>query len=323
MQQQTFATAEYELKKRMTRRERFLDEMEQVVPWKAILASIEPHYPTRGRRGRQPISMESMLRIYLMQQWYAMSDPAMEDALYEIEPMRRFANLSLLDSGIPDETTILNFRHLLEKHELTSTMLEIINKHLEDAGVAVSSGSMVDATIIHAPSSTKNKAGERDPEMHQTRKGNQWHFGMKIHVGADVNSGAVHSVTVTAANESDIGQLDELLREDDKAIFGDAAYGSDERKRDARAEGKAWRVNDKRKPKNTKKKRKNLSSAQKKRNRQNSRIRARVEHVFRVLKCQFGYRKVRYKGLKKNAAQVNTLIGLVNLYTLRKRVVAS
>ena len=146
--------------------------------------------------------MESMLRIYLMQQWYAMSDPAMEDALYEIEPMRRFANLSLLDSGIPDETTILNFRHLLEKHELTSTMLEIINKHLEDAGVAVSSGSMVDATIIHAPSSTKNKAGERDPEMHQTRKGNQWHFGMKIHVGADVNSGAVHSVAVTAANES-------------------------------------------------------------------------------------------------------------------------
>lgn len=322
MQQQTFATAEYDLKKRMTRRERFLGEMELVVPWQALLVSIEPSYPTRGRRGRQPIPLESMLRIYLMQQWYAMSDPAMEDALYEVESMRRFANLSLLDSGIPDETTILNFRHLLEKHDLTSVLLEIINKHLESVGVGVSAGTMVDATIIHAASSTKNKAGERDPEMHQTRKGKQWYFGMKIHVGADVNSGAVHSVTVTAANESDIGQLDDLLRDDDKVIFADAAYGSDERKRKARAEGKAWRVNDKGKPKNTKKKRKNLSSSQKKRNRQSSQIRSRVEHVFRVLKCQFGYRKVRYKGLKKNAAQVNVLIGLVNLYTLRKRIMA-
>ena len=317
MKQSTFASLAFEGKKKQTRRERFLAEMEVVVPWSELLSVIEPHYPKSGRRGRQPMSLSSMLRIHCMQQWYALSDPAMEDALYEIESMRRFAGLELGEDAIPDESTILNFRHFLEEHDLSSAMLSTINRHLQDQGLLMSKGTMVDATIIHAPSSTKNQDKARDPEMHQTKKGNQWYFGMKIHVGADVDSGAVHTVEVTAANEADINLLPKLLRPEDQVIFADAGYTSDEYKRGSRKLGLRWCVQDKRKPGH------NLSSSQKKRNRKQSSIRARVEHVFRVIKCQFGFTKTRYRGLTKNAAQVNMLVGLANLYMLRGRLSAA
>jgi len=309
--QSSFADFEYSQKKRLTRRELFLNEMESVVPWLALLSLIEPYYPKSGKRGRQPKMLSSMFRIHCMQNWFSFSDRQMEDALYEIESIRRFAGFGSVMDALPDETTILKFRHLLEKHNLTEKLLETINTHLKAQGLLMSQGTMVDATIIHAPTSTKNKDKARDPDMHQTRKGNQWYFGMKIHVGADVDSGAVHTVTTTSANTADITELPKLLREDDKVIFADAGYSSDSYRRGARHMGISWCVNDKRKGS------KNLSSSQKKRNRKQSSVRARVEHVFRVIKRQFGFEKVRYRGLKKNASQVNLLVGLANLYTLR------
>jgi IS5 family transposase len=315
--QTSFAELEYTSKKRQTRREKFLAEMEQVVPWALLLAPLEPHYPKSGRRGRQPMSLKRMLRIYCMQQWFSYSDRQMEDALYEIDSIRRFAGFGSVTEALPDETTILNFRHWLEKHKLTEVMLSTINEHLKKHGLLVSKGTMVDATIVHAPSSTKNQEQQRDPDMHQTKKGNQWYFGMKIHVGADVNSGAVHSVTVTPANTADIAELPNLLREDDQVIFGDAGYTSDDYKKGSRYLGLRWCVNDKRKPG------KNLSSSQRKRNRQYSSVRARVEHIFRIIKCQFGFRKTRYRGLEKNTAQVNGLVGLANLYLLRRQLMAA
>ena len=311
MKQATFASLAFEQKKKQTRRERFLTEMEAVVPWAALLAAIESHYPKAGRRGRPPRPLATMLRIYFMQQWYALSDPAMEDALYEIESMRRFAGLELADDAMPDETTILKFRHLLEKHGLTAKMMNIINDTLAERGLLLKGGTMVDATIIHAPPSTKNEQKQRDPEMHQTKKGNQWFFGMKIHVGADVNSGLVHTVSVTPANASDISQLPHLLREDDRAVFGDKGYVNNDLKRHARKAGVFWGVSLKAS------KQRPLSDANKRFNHRMSSIRARVEHVFRVIKRQFGYTKVRYKGIAKNAAQVFSLIGLTNLYLAR------
>ncbi|MBP8202192.1 MAG: IS5 family transposase [Nitrospira sp.] len=311
MKQATFASLAFEQKKKQTRRERFLTEMEAVVPWAALLAAIESHYPKAGRRGRPPRPLATMLRIYFMQQWYALSDPAMEDALYEIESMRRFAGLELADDAMPDETTILKFRHLLEKHGLTAKMMNIINDTLAERGLLLKGGTMVDATIIHAPPSTKNEQKQRDPEMHQTKKGNQWFFGMKIHVGADVNSGLVHTVSVTPANASDISQLPHLLREDDRAVFGDKGYVNNDLKRHARKAGVFWGVSLKAS------KQRPLSDANKRFNHRMSSIRARVEHVFRVIKRQFGYAKVRYKGIAKNAAQVFSLIGLTNLYLAR------
>jgi transposase, IS5 family len=319
--QASFSDLEYANKKRRTRRELFLAEMDAVMPWPELLAVVEPHYPRTGGRGRPPVGLAAMLRIYFLQQWFALSDRQMEDGLYDIESLRRFAGFSNVTAALPDETTILNFRHLLEQHDLTARLLETVNSLLKAKGLLVSQGTMVDATIIHAPSSTKNAKGERDPEMHQTKKGNQWYFGMKIHIGADVDSGAVHSVSVTAANRADISELPNLLRETDQVVFGDAGYASDEYKRGARALGMVWRVQDKAKPKGSLGAA--LSGSQKKRNRRNSAIRARVEHLFRIVKRQFGYTKVRYRGLAKNAAQVMALIGLANLYALRRRLVTA
>jgi len=314
--QTTFADLDYSHKKRQTRREVFLGEMEVVVPWPVLLSCIEPHYPRSGRRGRQPMGLASMLRIYCMQNWFNLSDRQMEDALYEIESMRRFAGFGGVTDALADETTILHFRHLLEKHNLTVILLEEINARLQDQGLLVSRGTMVDASIIHAPSSTKNQEQSRDPEMHQTKKGKQWYFGMKMHIGADVDSGAVHSVAITAANEADIKVLPKLLRAEDEVIFGDAGYTSEEYKRGSRKLGIRWCVQDKRKPGQ------NLSASQKKRNRKHSSIRARVEHVFRVIKRQFGFTMTRYRGLMKNTVQVNMLVGLANLYLLRRRLMA-
>ncbi|WP_419614747.1 IS5 family transposase [Thiolapillus sp.] len=300
-------------KKVTTKREAFLNEMERVVPWSRLLKLIEPYYPKAGN-GRPPMPMETMLRIYFLQQWYSLSDPAAEEVLYDIEIMRRFAQLELFDDAIPDETTILKFRHMIERHTLSEAIFADINNHLVEKGIRVSQGSMVDATIIQTASSTKNKDKKRDAEMHSTRKNNQYYFGMKIHIGTDVNSNAIHSATVTPANTADITELPKLLRERDRVVFADAGYTSDSYKRGARALGMSWKVNDKRKVG------KEMSASQKKQNKKNSSVRARIEHCFRVIKCQFGYQKARYKGLEKNRVQVFTLLGLVNLYMLRGRL---
>jgi IS5 family transposase len=234
--------------------------------------------------------------------------------------MRRFAGVELSEDAIPDESTILNFRRLIEKQDLSSALFHDINAYLVSQGISVSKGSMIDATIIQAPSSTKNKSGKRDPEMRSTRKNNQYHFGMKIHIGSDVNSNVIHSATVTAANVADIDEMPKLLRKEDEVVFADAGYNSESYKRGSRDLGIAWKVNDKRLPSHTKTKRINLSNKQKKNNKKNASVRARVEHCFRVIKCQFGYRKARYKGLEKNRVQVMALLGLANLYLQRKQL---
>lgn len=313
MEQISFGTLAYEHKKVTTKRERFLNEMEHVVPWSRLLKIIKPYYPKAGM-GRPPIAMKTMLRIYFLQQWYALSDPAAEESLYDIESMRRFAKLELGIDTIPDETTILNFRRLIEKNQLSEQIFQDINHYLAEKGIQVSQGTMVDATIVQAASSTKNKRKQRDPDMKSTRKNNQYFFGMKIHIGTDVNSNVIHSATVTSANKADIDELPNLLRKEDKVIFADAGYTSDTYKRGSRKLGLVWKVNDKRKTN------KEMSSSQKKQNQKNSRIRARVEHCFRVIKCQFGYKKAIYKGLEKNRVQVFTLLGLSNLYMQRKRL---
>src|SRR5258705_4155380 len=313
-----FSDLEYANKKRRTRRETFLAEMDAVVPWQELLAVVEPHYPRGGGRGRPPGRFDLDAADLLCSAMVRLVGPADGGrALRHREPAP--AGFSNVMAALPDETTILNFRHLLEQHDLTTRLLAAVNGLLKAKGLLVSQGTMVDATIIHAPSSTKNAKGERDPEMHQTKKGNQWYFGMKIHIGADVDSGAVHSVSVTAANRADVGELPNLLRKNDQVVFGDAGYASDEYKRGARALGMVWRVQDKAKPKGSLGAA--LSGSQKKRNRRNSGIRARVEHLFRIVKRQFGYTKVRYRGLAKNTAQVMVLIGLANLYALRRRLV--
>src|SRR5512144_1311354 len=222
MSQMSFGDAEYAGKRKLTRREVFLAEMEQVVPWRSLLNLIEPFYPMAGR-GRHPYPLETMLRVHLMQNWFGLSDPAMEEALYEITPMRAFARLSLTEP-IPDESTILHFRHLLETNELAPEILSRVNAYLARKGLLLKRGSIVDATIIAAPSSTKNAEGERDPQMRQTKKGNQWHFGMKAHIGVDADSGLVHTVTTTAANEADVEQIEQLLHGKEEVVHADAGY---------------------------------------------------------------------------------------------------
>ena len=316
MKQTTFASLSYDAKKKQTRRERFVLEMEQVVPWEALLAVVEPFYPKSGQPGRQPMPLNMMLRIHGLQQGFNLSDPGAEDALYEIESMRRFAGIELGETPVPDETTMLNFRRLLEQHQLTAAFMNTINDGLEQEGLLLKGGTRVDVTLIHAAPSTQHRDKTRDPDLHQTQKGNQGHFGMKIHVGADVESGVVHTVSVTPANVADVTELPDLLREDDRAGFGDAGYVNDQYKRAARRAGVYWGVALKARPTSR------LGSSQKQRNRKHASIRSRVEHVFRIIKCQFGYTKVRYKGLAKNAAQVFMLVGLANLYLKRRALLA-
>lgn len=315
MTQLTFADGEYAGKRKQTRREVFLSEMEKVVPWSALLALIEPHYPKMGN-GRQPYPMATMLRIHLLQNWFGFSDPAMEEALYETAPLRQFAQLSLT-RAIPDETTILNFRHLLEVNDLAAKLLHRVNRHLCDKGLMLKRGTIVDATIIAAPSSTKNADGERDPEMHQTKKGNQWHFGMKAHIGVDAESGLVHTVTTTPANAADVTQVEHLLHGKEKSVHGDAGYvGANKRVASKKIQ---WHIAEKRgkvkkmKPGAYKRAVEALETAK-------ARLRARVEHPFRVVKRQFGFVKVRFKGLAKNTAQVLTLFALANLWMARKQL---
>jgi len=313
MTQLSFATLVYRHKKKQTKREKFLAEMDQVVPWALLLPLIEPCYPKAGN-GRRPHPLEVMLRIYFLQQWYQLSDPGAEEALYDIQSMRAFAGLELGHDAIPDETTILNFRRLLERHDLTKALFEAVSRHLEDNGALLRGGTIMDATLIAASPSTKNKAEARDPEMSQSKKGNQWYFGMKAHIGVDARSGLVHTAGVTTGKVHDARVMDNLIREDDRAVFADKGYVNEHKKRAARAAGVYWAVKDKAKAG------RKLSSSQKKRNRRHGSVRAKVEHVFRVLKCQFGYRKVRYRGIAKNGAQVFSLLALANLYLARQHL---
>jgi transposase, IS5 family len=315
MSQMSFGDAEYAGKRKRTRREIFLAEMDQVMPWSSLVALIEPFYPKAGR-GRRPYPLKVMLRVHLMQNWFGLSDPAMEEALYEIASMRVFADLSL-NRAIPDETTILNFRRILEDHELAPEILNRINAHLTRKGLLLKRGSIVDATIIPAPSSTKNADNARDPEMHQTKKGNQWHFGMKAHIGVDADSGLVHTVTTTAANVADIDQVEDLLHGKEKVVHADAGYtGAD--KRATRSKAK-WEIAAKRGKIKAMKEGKAKRAIQKAESKKAS-IRARVEHPFRVIKRQFGLAKVRFKGLAKNTAHVITLFALSNVWMARKQL---
>ncbi|MBB6187592.1 IS5 family transposase [Rhodanobacter sp. MP7CTX1] len=310
----------FESKKKPTRRERFLGDMDKVVPWEALLALIEPSYPRSGRRGRPPMPAATMLRIHFMQQWYALSDPAMEDALYEIESMRRFAGLELNEDAIPDETTILKFRRFLEQHGLAAEILDTVNAHLGQQGLLLRQGTIVDATIIQAPSSTKNRDRQRDPDMRQTRKGQQWYFGMKAHIGVDVESGLVHTVTTTPANVGDVTEVDKLLHGQEKTVSADAGYQGAEKRAPKR--GRTWHIAAKRgsvrampegELKEVTKYVEYLKAAG----------RSKVEHPFRVIKRQFGYQKVRFRGLLKNTAQVLTLFALSNLWMARRTLLAS
>ncbi|WP_418150394.1 IS5 family transposase [Variovorax atrisoli] len=315
MSQISFADAEQAGKRKKTRREVFLGEMELVVPWKALLKVIEPHYPVAGR-GRRPYPLQAMLRVHLMQNWFALSDPSMEEALYEIASLRSFAGLGL--EAIPDETTILNFRHLLEASDLAEDIFKQVNAHLARKGLLLKRGSIVDATIIAAPSSTKNESGERDPEMHQTKKGNQWHFGMKAHIGVDVDSGLVHTVTTTAANEADVEQVGDLLHGKEDAVWADSGY----RGAQARVTHDVqWHIAGR--PSDMAKMPEGRAKARaRKQEYQKASIRAKVEHPFRVIKRQFGLAKVRFKGLAKNTAHVITLFALSNLWMVRRKLIA-
>ena len=317
MSQMSFGDAEDMGKRKQTRREIFLAEMEQVVPWNSLLPLIEAFYPVAGR-GRHRYPIATMLRVHLMQNWFGLSDPAMEEALYEIASMRQFARLTLTQP-IPDETTILNFRRLLEDNELAPEILGRINAYLSRKKLLLKRGSIVDATIIAAPSSTKNADGERDPQMHQTKKGNQWHFGMKAHIGVDADSGLVHTVTTTPANEADIEQVEELLHGKEQVVHADAGYtGADKR---VERKNLRWEIAAKRgKVQATPEGR--ARRAIEKREKCKASIRAKVEHPFRVIKRQFGLVKVRFRGLAKNTAHVITLFALSNLWMARRKLLA-
>ena len=310
------ASLDFAAKKKRTKRDVFLAEMTAVVPWAKLEALIEPHYPRLGvQGGRRPFPLSTMLRTYCLQQWYNLSDPGAEEALYDIQSMRAFAGLELGRDAIPDETTILNFRHLLERHELTKAIFAAVAEHLAAKGELIRGGTIVDATLIAASPSTKNREQKRDPEMSSSKKGNQWYFGMKAHVGVDAESGLVHTAGVTTGKVHDAKVIANLIREDDAAVYGDKGYASDEKKRAAEAAGVLWAVKEKAKPG------RDLTQRQRARNRRFGKVRAKVEHVFRVLKCQFGYRKVRYRGIAKNGAQVFALLALANLYLARYRLV--
>lgn len=310
--QSTFATAGFEAYRKVTRRERFLSEMDRVVPWGELVALLKPAYAkgTSGP-GRPPIPLERMLRIYFLQHWFNLSDPAVEEALYDVSSMRNFVGIDLGRESAPDETTVCKFRHLLEEHDLGKRMFEQVGAHLQRQGLKVSSGTIVDATIIAAPSSTKNAEGKRDPQMHQTRKGKDWHFGMKAHVGVDRKTKLIHSVAATPANVADGNMVGELLHGGETHVWGDAAYAGRTERIRAKAphakdftqrRGRGYRY---------------LSEYDRWINRARSRVRARVEHSIGVIKRVFGFAKVRYRGIAKNANRLFVTCALANLFIAR------
>jgi IS5 family transposase len=321
-QQTSFAHAEFTAKKKRTRREQFLARMEEVIPWAQLLAVVAPHYP-KGERGRPPIGLERMLRVYFLQQWYALADEALEDALYDSQALQRFARIELDAEGVPDATTLLKFRHLLERHDLCKALFTAINADLAARGLLLREGTLVDATLIAAPSSTKNKKRERDPEMHQTKKGNQWYFGLKAHIGADRDSTLVHTVVTTAANVADITKTAELLHGKETQVHADAGYtGVSKRPEIVALDRKIdWQIACKRgvikalaegAQKETRKAVEHAKAA----------VRAFVEHPFHIVKNLFRYRKTRYRGLAKNGHQLHTLFALANVLIAARRTAA-
>lgn len=321
--QQGFSELEFAGKRKKTRRERFLESMEGVVPWCALIAEIKPYYP-EGKRGRPPIGLERMLRLYFLQQWYGLADEALEDAVYDSQAMRGFLGINLGSEAVPDATTLLKFRRLLETHDLCAVLFETINTHLEREGMMMREGTLVDATIINAPSSTKNRDRKRDEEMHQTRKGNQWYFGMKAHIGVDRDSGMVHTVVSSAANEADISKTAELLHGNEKQVYADAGYvGVEKRDEIQRADPESkidWQIAQRRKPiremEHGEEKERLMAQEKSK-----ASVRAFVEHPFHILKNLFRHRKTRYRGLAKNHHQLQVLFGLGNL-VLASRLMA-
>lgn len=313
MRQRTFSSLGFELHSKQTRRQRFLAEMDAIVPWPKLCRLIEPHYP-KGDRGRPPVGIDRMLRIYFLQVWFNLSDPGVEDALYDSAAMRGFVDIDLGHEPVPDETTICKFRHLIEAHGLGEKLFEAANKHLSAKGIKIGTGTIMDATIIAAPSSTKNEDGTRDPQMHQTKKGNQWYFGMKAHIGVDSKATIVHSVTATAANVHDSHAIKDILHGDETRVWGDSAYqGQREAIREAAPQAQDFTHH-----------RGNRASAlsddEVAKNRTKSRVRAHVEHPFRILKCVFGFRKVCYRGIAKNLNRLHVSFALVNLYMKRRKL---
>ncbi|MGF6608943.1 IS5 family transposase [Paraburkholderia sp. WSM4175] len=313
-----FAEAESKGAKRVIRRQRFLAEMEKVVPWPRLLSAIAPYYP-KGKRGRPPIGLERMLRIYFLQQWYGLSDEGLEDALYDSIAMRAFAGVDLAVDDVPDATTLLKFRRLLVEHDLTRKLFDEIGISLCERGLLMKEGTLVDATIIEAPPSTRNAGNSRDPEIHQTKKGNEWHFGMKAHIGVDADSGLVHSLVGTSANVSDVSQAHALLHGHEREAFGDAGYTGVEKRDGMHGNPVQWRVAVKR-GKIKAMRDGALKDLLIQVERTKAQIRARVEHPFHVVKNLFRHRKVRYKGLAKNTAQLFSLFALANLVIAKNRL---
>jgi IS5 family transposase len=314
MRQRTLADEGFEKFRKPTRREQFLDEMDEIIPWRDLSKVIEPFYPKPEGAGRPPVGLERMLRIHFLQHWFNLSDPAVEEALYDSRSMRRFVGIDLGREPVPDETTVCKFRHLLEAHNLGDQLFVLINEYLHENGLKVSTGTIVDATIIDAPSSTKNKDKARDPEMHQTKKGNQWYFGMKGHIGVDSQSKLIHSVAATAANVHDSQLIGDLLHSDETRVWGDSAYASQGdaiREHAPNAKDFTNQKGSRNRP---------LSDEEKARNKTKSKVRAKVEHPFLILKRVFGFTKVRYRGLEKNATRLFVACGLVNLYMVRRRL---
>lgn len=319
--QTTFSELEYAAKKKRTRRDRFLADIETVTPWSALVAVIEPFYPKSEGRGRPTIGLERMLRLYVAQNCFGLADEAAEDAIYDSQAIRRFVGVDLSREAAPDATTLLKFRHLLEEKGLTDSIFNAINAHLAEKGLFLRQGTVVDATIIAAPPSTKNRSGERDPEMHQAKKGNQWHFGMKAHIGVDAESGLTHTVIGTAANVNDVTQAQALLHGDETDVFGDAGYQGVEKREENLEVPVTWHIAmkpSKRKalPKNPWGERMEWIEQAK------ASIRSKVEHLFHVVKNLFRHRKARYRGLAKNTAHLLTLFGLANLVLARKWLLA-
>jgi transposase, IS5 family len=313
MKQQSFPDG-FEKYRKITRKEQFLNDMESVIPWKELVAAILPAYPNPQGAGRRPIGAERMLRIYFLQHWFSLSDPAAEEALYDSRAMRCFVGIDLGEEAVPDETTICKFRHLMEANTLGDRLFHLINDYLKENGLKVSRGTIVDATLINAPSSTKNQDKQRDPQMHSTKKGNQWYFGMKVHIGVDSQTKLIHHVAVTPANVHDSTMIQDLLHGDETRVWGDSAYTGkrDEIKSVApNALDFTHRKSFRHRP---------LTEQDVVSNRVKSTVRAKVEHTFGVMKNRFGFRKVRYKGLAKNTHHVFVSCALVNLALACKRL---
>ena len=314
------STLNLDLTTKKTRKREFLEQMEQVVPWSALLELIAPYYP-EGRTGRPPFSLGTMLRVYFMQQWFTLSDPAMEEAFFDTPLYREFAKVEEL-SRIPDESTILRFRHRLEKHKLTEEILATVNELLTHQGLLLKTGTVVDATLIAAPTSTKNKDKARDPEMQSSKKGNQWYFGMKAHIGVDAESGLVHTVRGTSGHVSDIAEANILLHGEETLAFGDAGYQGVEKRADAK-EDVTWHIAMRPGKRRALDKENEADALIDQAEKLKASVRAKVEHPFRVIKRQFGFVKVRYRGLKKNTAQLFTLFALSNLWMARSKLMGA